>query len=102
MHPGSRDRRYPSRAARWREAWSEMYLVESAIRELTSPLPLWERSGRIEDAIRVRGFSPRLKLRVALTDATPHPSRFRATFSRKGRRKRKNAKSSWENHHGRH
>src|ERR1700740_709095 len=50
-----------------------------------APLPLWERSDRIKDAIRVRGLSPLGKLPVVSTDATPHPA-LRATFSHKGRR----------------
>jgi hypothetical protein len=28
------------------------------------PLPLWERPDRIEDAIQVRGFSPRRRLSI--------------------------------------
>ena len=50
-----------------------------------SPLPLWERSDRIKDAIRVRGLSRLGKLRSVFADATPH-SALRATFSHKGRR----------------
>jgi hypothetical protein len=55
---------------------------------------LWERPERIEDAIRVRGLSPRVNLLLVTlyvpADRTPHPA-LRATFSRKGRRKKKNA-----------
>jgi hypothetical protein len=50
---------------------------------------LWERSERIEDAFRVRGLSPRVRLLFEPADADPSSGAdfVRATFSHKGRRK---------------
>src|SRR5579859_3407425 len=59
--------------------------------------------GRIasQDAIRVRGLSPHIKLPIVPADATPHPARtkVRATFSHKGRRKNSRRAALTKVHH---
>ena len=65
-----------------------MSLERASCRVGGVPLPLWERSERIEDAFRVRGLSPRTNPMIDYADRYPSSDAdfVRATFSHKGRR----------------